>query len=273
MNLAEHMSTRTFACKDGTELEVELEEASMVSGSGSDTDDDPSSEPWTKAEIEEVYGVGGDGSGNTGKGNKAKGGKGKGEKGKGEKGKGDKGTKGNAKGVKGNAGKGEKVKQEHQPGKKMVFDINSPEDAHKLRQCKACGAHDLWRRMEYHYETVCTTDEAAERQGTMAEKDDLRTGKQYGNYTYTCAKCVSERDKITLQEAHRQIKQPRTNKSIARSQAFEHALKNVQETFIHLLVHRLREHPRRHIRDIGRIGIGHVGKYIRGIGRIGIGHG
>ena len=42
--------------------------------------------------------------------------------------------------------------------------------------------------MEYHYETVCTTDGAEARRGTMQETGDLRTGKQYGNYTYTCAK-------------------------------------------------------------------------------------
>jgi len=210
------MTTRTFEFEGGV-IEVDLEEESLVSGSGSETG--PESEAWGKwqhvdkgedksegksGDKDTVKGgnVTGDKGKDKGNGDKGKGDKGKGDKGKGDKGKGDKGK---DKGGKGDAGK------EHQP-------------------------HDHWRRMETHSETVCTTMEAGQNRGTSNEKADIKSGKQYGNYTYTCAKCVAERDGLTIQEAHRQIKQPRTAKSTARSQAFEHALKKVQETFTFLYV-------------------------------------
>ena len=90
--------------------------------------------------------------------------------------------------------------------------------------------------MQHHYETVCATGEASKRQGTMAETEDVITGKQYGKYSYTCVHCVAKRDSITVMDAIQQIKKPKTDKHIARGKAFELALKQVQQTFKFLYI-------------------------------------
>ena len=70
----------------------------------------------------------------------------------------------------------------------------------------------------------------------MAEKEDVITGKQNGKYLYTYVYCVAKRDSITVMEACQQIRKPRTDKNIARSKAFELALKQVQQTFKFLYI-------------------------------------
>ena len=108
--------------------------------------------------------------------------------------------------------------------------------AHQLRECSMCGESDHWRRMEYAKETTYASDEAWKRAGTMAEKDDLRSGAQYGEYMYTYLDCVCQRDDVEPAEARRNIKQKRTEKALARCQAFQLALKHVQEDFRFLLI-------------------------------------
>ena len=107
---------------------------------------------------------------------------------------------------------------------------------HKYRTCSTCSNAHHWRRMENKMQNVTTTEEALQRQGTSAEKEDIAEGRQYGKYTYTCSPCVSYRDGITLAEAIRKVKQPRTEASVQRSRNFETARANLQEQWYFLCV-------------------------------------
>jgi hypothetical protein len=99
-----------------------------------------------------------------------------------------------------------------------------------------CNSEHEWRRMEATHTTHCDDKATASRMGTSAEKDDLRKMKQYGDYTYTCVMCVAKRDELSLPEATRAIKQPRTKKGIERCNKFEVAKLQVQATFTFLYV-------------------------------------
>lgn len=122
------------------------------------------------------------------------------------------------------AGKGE-----GRSGKREIQD-------HQKRECKSCGAVDHWRRMEYTSVTNYADSGARERAGTSAEKEDIREGKQYGTFEYTCVKCVAKREGCDIADARRKVKQPRTAKGIARCHAFAEAVANIQEKFQFLAV-------------------------------------
>ena len=149
---------------------------------------------------------------------------------------------------KGNAQGNEKSKGNT---RKQVFGVNghwppfSPSETHlipkehyhKYRTCITCRFAHHWRRMENKNQNVATTEEALQRQGTSAEKEDIAEGLQYGDYTYTCCSCVAYRDGITLHDASRQVKQARTAKSMQRSKDFEVARAAIQQEYYFLLVH------------------------------------
>ena len=107
---------------------------------------------------------------------------------------------------------------------------------HLLRSCKLCCQEFEWRRMEATFMTHCDDKDTESRMGTSAEKDDLHTGKQYGEYTYLCVMCVAERDELSLPEAARAIKQPRTQKGVGRCKKFEFAKLTIQSTFTFLYI-------------------------------------
>ena len=78
----------------------------------------------------------------------------------------------------------------------------------------------------------CTwTEEGADPKtvDTVAERDAVREGKQFRKYSHTCVQCVAKRDSITLHEARRAVKQPRTMNGLARIENFNLALKNIQK--------------------------------------------
>ncbi len=60
--------------------------------------------------------------------------------------------------------------------------------------------------------------------------------KQYGDYTYVCVMCVALRDELTMPEAARAIKQPRTQKGMDRCKKFEFAKLTVQSDFTFLYI-------------------------------------
>ena len=105
-----------------------------------------------------------------------------------------------------------------------------------MRECEKCGQTDHWRRMEAHKETKYRIKAAICRAGKSAEKDDVKSGTQYGEYTYTCIRCVCERDGVEPVEARRRIKQPRTQKGVERCRAFQQAMEQVQDDFMFLLI-------------------------------------
>ena len=107
---------------------------------------------------------------------------------------------------------------------------------HLLRSCRLCCQEFEWRRMEATFMTHCDDKDTESRMGTSAEKDDLKKMKQYGDYTYVCVMCVALRDEITMPEAARAIKQPRTQKGMDRCKKFEFAKLQVQATFTFLYV-------------------------------------
>ena len=119
---------------------------------------------------------------------------------------------------------------------------NNPHNVRKLdrehmqRRCKECEGIGEWRQMECSYETYCEDEAVRNRMGTSAEKSDLEQMKQYGEYTYTCVICVSERDGIAVGQAARNIKQPRTKKGIERCNKFEFAKLSIQQTFTFLYI-------------------------------------
>ncbi len=71
---------------------------------------------------------------------------------------------------------------------------------------------------------------------TSDEKNDVLTGKQYGHWIYMCVVCVALRDDLTLPEAARAIKQPRTQKGMDRCKKFEFAKLTVQADFTFLYI-------------------------------------
>ncbi len=107
---------------------------------------------------------------------------------------------------------------------------------YQLRQCKTCNKSFHWRRMKHEYVTTFADKDAWERRDTAAEKEDIKTGKQYGNYIYQCVECYARENNMDLATARRDIKQKRTEKGIARCKAFEIAKTHVQEIFRFLVI-------------------------------------
>ena len=128
--------------------------------------------------------------------------------------------KGSGKGS-GKDGKGSGTKQAAGAKRK-----GAPAD-HQLRACTCCNKEYHWRRMKATYVDQ-TPEDMKKVQDTFQEVAAIKEGKVYGSYTYTCVDCTAKKDGITVQEASRAIKQPRTAKGLARCVAFEKAVMEVQ---------------------------------------------
>ena len=109
-----------------------------------------------------------------------------------------------------------------------------PPQDHQTRKCQrnlpGCLRTDHWRRMKADAVYDWTPD-VSSRAGTMAEKEDVRDGKQKINYVYTCVHCVARDKEMSIVDARRFIKQKPTEKKIARVEAWVHARTYVQRTF------------------------------------------
>jgi hypothetical protein len=101
----------------------------------------------------------------------------------------------------------------------------------QLRLCSEAGctvkAH--WRRMratriEANYEGAGTL----EGDRAQLKKDP---SKVYGEYYYECVQCVAKKEGVTLKEAERLVKQPRTQKHMDRVKDFKFAMDHAAELF------------------------------------------
>lgn len=106
---------------------------------------------------------------------------------------------------------------------------------HTLRECIVCKGKEHWRRMKSVWIDT-TTPEARARAGTSAEKDDVIWGRQGGFYVFTCVKCVAKEGNMTVEEASRSIKEPRTEKQTARAAKFKHEMANIKSVWDFLAV-------------------------------------
>ena len=102
----------------------------------------------------------------------------------------------------------------------------SEEEERKLRECMLCQAKAHWRRMQATFLDMAD-QEAAGRAGTAAEKEDVRTGRQYGHYVYKCVTCVAKEANCSIDDAARMIKQPRREKDLARAREYTAAKNHV----------------------------------------------
>ena len=93
------------------------------------------------------------------------------------------------------------------------------EEERKLRECMLCHSKAHWRRMQAIFLDMTDT-EAAARAGTAAEKQDVRTGRQYGNYVCKCIPCVAKEENCTINDAARLIKQPRRQRDLERAKQY-----------------------------------------------------
>ncbi len=119
-------------------------------------------------------------------------------------------------------------------GKGLLFEAGKASANEKRRQ--GALATCLQALHQGHYMTHCDDKDTESRMGTSEEKNDLQKMKQYGDYTYVCQLCVARRDSITMPEAARVIKQPRTAKGMDRCKKFEFAKLEVQATFTFLYI-------------------------------------
>ena len=91
-----------------------------------------------------------------------------------------------------------------------------------LRPCVVCFEYDHWRKMWCVWIDTAPPEVKA-RRGTTAEKVDVKRGKDSGYYQYTCVMCCARDWGCEVHEARRSIKQPRTEKHLARAAAFKMA--------------------------------------------------
>ena len=104
------------------------------------------------------------------------------------------------------------------------------EEERKLRECMLCHSKAHWRRMQAIFLDM-TDQDAAARAGTAAEKQDVRTGRQYGNYVYKCIPCVAKEENCTINDAARLIKQPRREQDLERAKAYTAAKDHVLQVW------------------------------------------
>ena len=93
------------------------------------------------------------------------------------------------------------------------------EEERKLRECMLCHSKAHWRRMQAIFLDMTDT-EAAARAGTAAEKQDVRSGRQYGSYMYKCIPCVAKEENCTINDAARLIKQLRRQRDLERAKQY-----------------------------------------------------
>ena len=102
------------------------------------------------------------------------------------------------------------------------------EEERKLRECMLCHTKGHWRRMQAIFIDMTDT-EAAARAGTAAEKHDVRSGRQYGNYMYKCIPCVAREENCTVNDAARLVKQPRRQRDLERAKQYVAAKEHVMQ--------------------------------------------
>ena len=79
-------------------------------------------------------------------------------------------------------------------------------------------------------EAVCS------RRDTLAEREDVRAGRQFGEYIYHCVECVAKENNVTAKEAIRLIKQPRREKDFVRVEKYKDAKAHIQEVWKFLAI-------------------------------------
>ena len=90
-------------------------------------------------------------------------------------------------------------------------------------------------------EWINTTDvQVRARRDTSDEKCDVQEGKQTGHYVHTCVDCYARDHNITVPEARRAIKQPRTAKDLEGSKKYEKAKTETMDLWQFLLAEKRR---------------------------------
>ena len=109
--------------------------------------------------------------------------------------------------------------------------VTTDKNLDKQRQCKTCGRQFHWRTMKASWETVYTDPGALKRAGTSDEAEDIKTGRVYTRKWHTCVSCYAQELGVTENQAKEQLIKNRSEKSTARTAAYEKAKQHVQSTF------------------------------------------
>ena len=106
----------------------------------------------------------------------------------------------------------------------------SKHDAQR-RECYKCGDLFHWRTMKMRSTIVYTSDAARSNAGTLAERDDIECGRQYTRKWHTCLACWASELHLSENEAKKLLIENRSQKSVERSLAYQHAKSHIQSTF------------------------------------------
>ena len=99
------------------------------------------------------------------------------------------------------------------------------------RECYNCGDLFHWRTMKMRSTIVYTSDAARSNAGTLAERDDIKYGRQYTRKWHTCLACWASELDLSENEAKKLLIENRSQKSVERSLAYQHAKSHIQSTF------------------------------------------
>ena len=99
------------------------------------------------------------------------------------------------------------------------------------RECYKCGDLFHWRSTKVRWNIVFTSEAARRHAGTMAERDDIRCGRQYTRKWHTCLACWASELGIPENEARKRLIEKRSHKSAERPLAYQHAKSHIQSTF------------------------------------------
>ena len=99
------------------------------------------------------------------------------------------------------------------------------------RECYQCGKLFHWRSMKAQWQIVYTSDAARRNAGTAAECDDIKCGRQYKRKWHTCLACWALELGLPPNEAKKLLIENRSQKSVQRNLAYQHAKKHIQSTF------------------------------------------
>ena len=129
--------------------------------------------------------------------------------------------------------KGAKRKAKGGKGAKEVVLHEDGTERTNKRNCVACGLPEKWRSMRgVPYSDYQKEIDAAET-GDISERSAVRKlieeGKYVFDYVYTCYSCVAKEQGITVHEAIRAVKKPRTDKMVERAERFTVSMERVQD--------------------------------------------
>ena len=109
--------------------------------------------------------------------------------------------------------------------------VTTNKNLDKQRRCNTCGGQFHWRTMKASWETVYPDDATKQNAGTFAEAEDIKRGRVYTRKWHTCVPCYAKELGVPENEAKRRLIKNRSDKSMARTVAYEYAKQHVQSTF------------------------------------------